>query len=474
MVQLTDALFFALLASVARAAPLSLTKRIQQTTIDAVTPWENACDAAGGGLQCNPTAVAAAATLLAAAGNCDQQNSADAMVTLAKSLNNNAQMISLAQIFVQQPRNSPNSVAVPYCDTAPQNSELNGFFQCQFQGSNQKTFVGGVAVGGANTIPFGQTTPLSPAGSCPANPSGPVADGVQLNTLVTSPGTPSSGSASTGSAASSVAAASPASSAAATAPSSATTSSTSDNTGSSAAAGSSTSSTSSSGFALSNGQAAQALNAQFASLTASSPCTSGQNACVGGAFAQCVSGAFVTTTCSGGTTCAALPLVNSAGTSIACTTTADAEARIAATGATGGLTGSSASGAAPASSSAAAPAPVTTSAAPASSASSNSAASSSSSTSSFALSNGQAAQALNAQFASLTTSSSCSTGQQACVNGGFAQCVGGSFVVDQCGTGLTCAALPLVNSAGTSITCTTTADAEARIAATGATGGLTG
>lgn len=46
------------------------------------------------------------ATLLAAAGNCDQQNSGDAMVSLAKTLNNNAQMISLAQIFVQQPRNS--------------------------------------------------------------------------------------------------------------------------------------------------------------------------------------------------------------------------------------------------------------------------------------------------------------------------------------------------------------------------------
>ena len=45
-------------------------------------------------------------TLLAAGGNCDQQNAADAMVDLAKQLDNNADMIRLAQIFVQQPRNA--------------------------------------------------------------------------------------------------------------------------------------------------------------------------------------------------------------------------------------------------------------------------------------------------------------------------------------------------------------------------------
>jgi len=462
MVQFTEALFVALLAiaSSVQAAPVSLNKRIEQTTIDAVTPWEDACNAAGGGQQCNPIAVTAASTLLAAAGNCDQQNSGDAMVSLAKTLNNNAQMISLAQIFVQQPRNSPNSQAVPYCETAPQNSELDGFFQCQFQGSSQTTFVGGVAVGGTATIPLGQTTPLNPAGSCPANPSGPVANGVQLNTLVTSPGTPGASSgaapAAAPAAAASSAAAPPASSAAAA-----------DNSAATAAAVTSSTSTSSSssGFALANGQAAQALNAQFASLTTSSSCTAGQDACVNGGFAQCVGGSFVVTQCAGGEVCAALPLVNSAGTSVTCTTTADADSRIAATGATGGLTGDGSAAAA-----AAAPA------APAAAASSNNDASTSSatSTSSFALSNGQAAQALNAQFASLTTSSSCTAGQNACVNGGFAQCVAGSFVVTQCAGGEVCAALPLVNSAGTSITCTTTADADSRIAATGATGGLTG
>ncbi|KAJ3760229.1 hypothetical protein EV360DRAFT_40248 [Lentinula raphanica] len=485
MVYFTDVLVFALLGATARAAPLSLNKRIAQTTIDSVTPWETACTNAGGGSQCNPIAVTAASTLLAAAGNCDQQNSADAMINLAKTLNNDATMISLAQIFAQQPRNSPNSLAVPYCDTAPQNSELNGFFQCQFQGSDQTSFVGGLSVGDPGTIPFGLSAAVNPAGSCPANPGGPVPDGQQLNAITQNPGTPSS----SGSTASGSTSAAPSSAApAAAAPSSSA--STSDNSGSGVAAGASDSSassststagtttssstSSSSGFALSNGQAAQALNAQFATLTASSTCTSGQNACVNGAFAQCVGGKFETTSCGSGEVCAALPLVNSAGTSITCTTTADAEARIAATGASGGLTGDGSTAAASSASSGTDSAAA--SGATAATAATNQAATSStsSSTSSFALSNGQAAQKLNAQFATLTASSSCTSGENACVNGAFAQCVNGSFETTACAGGTTCAALPLVNSAGTSTTCTTTADAEARIAATGATGGITG
>ena len=52
--------------------------------------------------------------------------------------------------------------------------------------------------------------------------------------------------------------------------------------------------------------------------------------------------------------CAALPLVNSAGTSVTCTTAADRDARIAATGATTGAASGSSSSAAASSSSAAA------------------------------------------------------------------------------------------------------------------------
>lgn len=67
-------------------------------------------------------------------------------------------------------------------------------------------------------------------------------------------------------------------------------------------------------FTLQNGKDAQKLNAKFSSLSASSACQSGEVACIKGAFAQCVNNKFVTTPCSGGLTCVALPLVNSPGT----------------------------------------------------------------------------------------------------------------------------------------------------------------
>ncbi|KAF5338416.1 hypothetical protein D9758_012208 [Tetrapyrgos nigripes] len=87
----------------------------------------------------------------------------------------------------------------------------------------------------------------------------------------------------------------------------------------------------------------------------------------------------------------------------------------------------------------------------------------------FNLKNGQDAIALNDKFKTLTPDSPCQAGDQACINNGFAQCVNGKFVVQGCATGTICAALPLVNSPGTSIACTTQADLDQRIAATGAT-----
>ncbi|CAK5264987.1 unnamed protein product [Mycena citricolor] len=125
--------------------------------------------------------------------------------------------------------------------------------------------------------------------------------------------------------------------------------------------------------AKANGEAAIALNAKFATLTANSPCTEGEDACVTGQVAQCVNGKFVLQPCAATTQCFALPLVNSAGTSITCDTQADFDARIAATGASAGAAAPpppSASTAAapppPATSTAAAPPPpaTTTAAAP--------------------------------------------------------------------------------------------------------------
>ncbi len=110
------------------------------------------------------------------------------MIDLAKQLNNDPTMIRLTQIFVQQPRNSPDSLSVQYCQQAPKNAELNGLFQCQFQGANLALFVGNVPVGGAGTILFGHSTALSTPGSCPANPTGPIAGGAQLTDITSDPG----------------------------------------------------------------------------------------------------------------------------------------------------------------------------------------------------------------------------------------------------------------------------------------------
>ncbi|EIW86374.1 hypothetical protein CONPUDRAFT_46811 [Coniophora puteana RWD-64-598 SS2] len=109
-----------------------------------------------------------------------------------------------------------------------------------------------------------------------------------------------------------------------------------------------------SSFQLQNGQQAIQQNEQFKSLTADSTCTSG-DACVNNSFAQCVGGnMFSNRVTPGWCDCAALPLVNSAGTSIACTTESDVQARIAATGASGtGTSTGSSSSASPSSSTAA-------------------------------------------------------------------------------------------------------------------------
>lgn len=96
------------------------------------------------------------------------------------------------------------------------------------------------------------------------------------------------------------------------------------------------------------------------------------------------------------------------------------------------------------------------------------------STPSFVLQNGKDAIALNKKFKSLKTSSKCTSGDVACIGSKFAQCDHGKFVITPCGGGLICAALPLVLKPGTSITCTTAADRDTRIATTGAkTGGST-
>ncbi|KAJ7504442.1 hypothetical protein B0H11DRAFT_1982359 [Mycena galericulata] len=386
-------------------------------------------------------------------------------------------MIKFTQIFIQQPRNTPNSVSVPYCQSAPASPLLSGLFQCQFQGASTTTFVGGLTVGAPGTVPFGLRS-LSPLGSCPANRSGPIADGTQLVNLTQDPGialSPNNSANVNGTATSSIPAVAATTSIAEAPPVAASTTFVTT-----AAAIAASPSASASNFHLQNGLDAQKLNAQFQTLTANSSCTEGEQACIGTSFAQCVAGLFVITPCAAGTVCAALPLVNEAGTSITCDTSADAAARIAATGATGVVDGSaqsttsSLSGSDSASSESDSDSDDSGQSTEIPAAIAASAAAPASSATGFQVQNGLDAQKPNAQFQTLTTNSSCTEGEQACIGASFAQCVSGSFALTPCSAGTICAALPLVNKAGTSIACDTSADVAARISAAGVTGGITG
>ncbi|CAG8597694.1 8915_t:CDS:2 [Paraglomus occultum] len=214
-------------------------------------------------------------------------------------------------------------------------------------------------------------------------------------------------------------------------------------------------------FTHQNGVDAQNLNDKFSKLTPNSPCTAGENACVNKGFAQCVGNTFQITQCAGGTQCFALPLVNKPGTSITCTTPSDAQTRIS-TALSAPAGGSSSSGNTP-------PPASTTSSSATPAATPNAAPKPGASTATGA--NCNTVRSCNARdaiklandFKKLNDNSPCTAGQNACVNGKFAQCVGGKFQSTACSGGTTCQVLPLVNSRGTSITCDTDADAKARI-----------
>ncbi|KAG6891213.1 hypothetical protein C0995_008465 [Termitomyces sp. Mi166 len=396
-----------LIASGAYGAPM-LKKRIAQVISASTTKWEQACLAAGGGQQCNAVSVTAFGTLLAAPGPCEQQNAADQMIDLAKQLNNDPEMIRLTQIFVQQPRNTPTSQSVPYCQQAPRNAELDRLFQCQFAGVDPSVFVGGLAVGQSGTVPFGITAPINPAGSCPAHTSGPIADGSQLIDIIQGSGMNSTSIGSTSpSVTTTTVSTSKSSSTASTSTAPSNTPSGSSSTSSNSSAG---------GFQLQNGKDAQVLNTQFATLTTDSHCSTGDQACIDGGFAQCIGGKFVVTQCAASTGCFALPLVNSPGTSIACTTEADATRRFAASGVTGGPLGQApsttdSSNSVPCTINTAASANITSASTSnlSSFASSAVSAAPTSASGDFRLQNGKDAQSLNAKFATLTADSACTS-----------------------------------------------------------------
>ncbi|KAI0342963.1 hypothetical protein BDW22DRAFT_1393621 [Trametopsis cervina] len=330
MVQVTLILFWT--ASAYGVVSHPLTRRISEITEDAMLKWKPACFAAAGANHdaCNQFSVRGITSLLAQAKPCDQQNTADDILDFAKTLKNGSDLIKFTQIFAQQPRLTPEALSVPYCQSPPRNPELNGIYQCQFQSSKPGTFFGGVSVGSNGTIPLGLTSPVTPPGSCPAYPAGPIPDGSQLVGLVDQPFAVNSANTTT----------------ATSAVSSSSTNLTIGSPGqgqalSSTATSASATSTiiSNNGYILQNGLDAQALNAQFSTLTPTSPCQDNQQACVNNRLAECRDGKFILTKCEAGAECFVLPISDAPGTFVACTTSHNALSRIQATGAQGGVDG---------------------------------------------------------------------------------------------------------------------------------------
>ena len=173
------------LIALASASPFD--KRIVKV-ISEPTQQFQACKATGGGDKCDLTSQTASITLLANAGDCDQQNVADSIINHAKSLNHDSTMISLAQVFIHQLHNFLNRFSVNYCHQQLKNMEVNQLLQCQCRGVDSTTFTGNINVGGQGTILMGSSGHLNPPGSCKAHPWRGIADGTQLGVLTQDPG----------------------------------------------------------------------------------------------------------------------------------------------------------------------------------------------------------------------------------------------------------------------------------------------
>jgi len=182
-----------------------------------------------------------------------------------------------------------------------------------------------------------------------------------------------------------------------------------------------------------NGPAAEALNNQYASLTPDSSCTDGEDACVQGKFGHCYQGRYLTYSCPNDWECAAIPNEWSVGTTTTCDSISDINWRNQQAGI------------------------------------SKRAVKTVQARSLAQLqANGPAAKALNEQYATLTTSSTCTDGEIACVQGQFGHCYQGRYLTYSCPTDWTCQALPNEWSNGTTTTCDYGPDAQWRLSEAGA------
>ncbi|KAJ7685355.1 hypothetical protein DFH06DRAFT_1158209 [Mycena polygramma] len=148
------------------AADTTPTKRY--STYDFVDAWFDLCSNSGGNVfedsdPCFDYGIDGFSALFADADVCAQQETADAMITFAKSegVTNSADLIQFAVSYRRMPRESVQLFgfypSTPYCGVRPFNTELNGVWNEQPEGVTVNLF------GGPKypIVPFGQD------GSCP-------------------------------------------------------------------------------------------------------------------------------------------------------------------------------------------------------------------------------------------------------------------------------------------------------------------
>ncbi|KAL5486066.1 hypothetical protein ACEPAI_7110 [Sanghuangporus weigelae] len=157
-------------------------RRFGQQNPDVLTRLGSACD----GSVCGVLAGQGPSTLLAAAGECTQQDLADDIIDAAQQFDDTtkANMIALAVEFRQVEKNTPpdfttnpptnrNSV---FCQQSPRNAELNGLVQAQDPANDPNIFFdpalgASVTLGSqANTFPF-STSDSTDTGSTDASAS---------------------------------------------------------------------------------------------------------------------------------------------------------------------------------------------------------------------------------------------------------------------------------------------------------------
>ncbi|KAI0069131.1 hypothetical protein BV25DRAFT_1834172 [Artomyces pyxidatus] len=103
------------------SSALPVQKHTTGAIADCIARWLKACQTAGGADQCTTKFQNAFQTLLDGK-NCDQKDDAEQMV----SFTNDSEMTRLAQLFIQQPRNAPNSLHAPDAPVKRQSDSASG------------------------------------------------------------------------------------------------------------------------------------------------------------------------------------------------------------------------------------------------------------------------------------------------------------------------------------------------------------